>query len=148
MVCKLLLQALPDHAYFGEKDYQQLCVIQRMVADLDIPVTIKGCPIVREEDGLALSSRNAYLSQEQRQAAPVLNQAMREAARNIQGGASVAESLKQSKDKILTAGFKEIDYLAVCDPTNLEELDRVDGKARLLAAAWLGKTRLIDNIPV
>ena len=148
VVSKLLLQSLPDHAYFGEKDYQQLCVIQRMVKDLDIPVAIKGCPIIREADGLALSSRNAYLSQVERQAAPALNQAMRAAAQNIAAGAAVAESVDQATQSIRAAGFGDIDYVAVCDPASLKELSEIDGPARMLAAAWLGKTRLIDNIPV
>jgi len=148
VVSKLLLQSLPDHAYFGEKDYQQLCVIQRMVKDLDIPVAIKGCPIIREADGLALSSRNAYLSQVERQAAPALNQAMRAAAQNIAAGAAVTDNVDQATQSIRAAGFGDIDYFAVCDPASLKELSEIDGPARMLAAAWLGKTRLIDNIPV
>ena len=148
VVCKLLLQSMPDGAYFGEKDYQQLCVIQRMVADLDIPVVIKGSPIVRETDGLALSSRNAYLNDKERAIAPLLNQALRAAGQNISGGGSVSENIAAAKEKILSAGFKAVDYMSLCDSASLEELTIANGKGRLLAAVWLGKTRLIDNIAV
>tara|TARA_B100000315_G_scaffold259956_1_gene318321 strand:- start:2787 stop:3641 length:855 start_codon:yes stop_codon:yes gene_type:complete len=148
VVAKLLIQSLPDRAYFGEKDYQQLCVIKRLTKDLDLPVDIVSCPIVREPDGLALSSRNAYLSAEDRQAAPALHQALIGAGYALANGAQVTSSIAAATAELLNVGFTKVDYIAVCDPTSLEQLEIVAGKARLLAAAWLGKTRLIDNIAI
>ena len=148
VVAKLLIQSLPDCAYFGEKDYQQLCVIKRLTKDLDLPIDIAGCPIVREPDGLALSSRNAYLNAGERQAAPALHQTLVSTGDALAKGAAVAASVSTATAELLNAGFTKVDYIAVCDPASLEELEKVSGQARLLAAAWLGKTRLIDNIAI
>jgi len=148
VVAKLLIQSLPDRAYFGEKDYQQLCVIKRLTKDLDLPIDIAGCPIVREPDGLALSSRNAYLNAGERQAAPALHQTLVSTGDALAKGAAVAASVSTATAELLNAGFTKVDYIAVCDPASLEELEKVSGQARLLAAAWLGKTRLIDNIAI
>ena len=148
VVAKLLIQSLPDRAYFGEKDYQQLCVIKRLTKDLDLPIDIAGCPIVREPDGLALSSRNAYLNAGERQAAPALHQTLVSTGDALAKGAAVAASVSAATAELLKAGFTKVDYIAVCDQASLEELEKVSGQARLLAAAWLGKTRLIDNIAI
>lgn len=149
VVSKLLLQVAPDVALFGQKDYQQLCVIKRMVADLDIPVNIEGVPTVREASGLALSSRNQYLSDQEREVAPKLYAVMTGLAQAIaplKEGAGVLLNL--AKTELQEAGFGKIDYLSLCDGESLQELAEYRPGARLLAAAWLGKTRLIDNIAV
>jgi pantoate--beta-alanine ligase len=151
VVCKLLTQCGPDAAIFGEKDYQQLQVIRRMVRDLDLPVSILAGPTVREEDGLALSSRNAYLTPVERRQAVALPQAMAQVQREISAGATIGDALAPALAALTAAGFGPIDYLAVCDPDSLEAypVDQPLGRpARLLAAAWLGRTRLIDNIAV
>jgi pantoate--beta-alanine ligase len=148
VVTKLLLQAQPDIALFGEKDYQQLAVIRRLVADLDIPVEIVGVPIERDDDGLALSSRNAYLNPEERIAARILPRALGEAASAIERGADVAATLETARRKLADGGFDPIDYVALCDAATLEPIDRADRPGRLLVAATLGRTRLIDNLPV
>ncbi len=151
VVTKLLLQALADRAYFGEKDYQQLMVIRRMARDLDIPTDILGIATVREADGLALSSRNEYLTPTERAAAPALQQALRQAARAIAGGTPVGEATAAGTAAVLAAGFQSVDYFACCTAHDLRPLDRLDpndGPARLLAAARLGTTRLIDNVAV
>ena len=147
VVTKLLLQALPDVAVFGEKDYQQLQVIRRFVRDLDIPVRIEGAPTVREADGLALSSRNSYLTPAERVAAPALNRALTWAAGALAGGGSAAPVLAEVAARLLAAGFARVDYVELRDADTLAPLERLAGPARLLAAAWLGKARLIDNIP-
>lgn len=149
VVAKLLLQALPDAAFFGEKDYQQLQVIRRLVRDLDIPVRIEGMPTLREPDGLAMSSRNAYLSDDQRRIAPVLAATLGELAQRLAGDAgAVVEAAAAAKARLLVAGFAAIDYLEVCDAETLAPLARVERPARALAAVRLGGTRLIDNVPV
>ncbi len=149
VVAKLLLQALPDAAFFGEKDYQQLQVIRRMVRDLDIPVRIEGMPTLREPDGLAMSSRNAYLSADQRRIAPVLAATLGELAQRLAGDAgAVAAAIAAAKARLRAAGFAAIDYLEVCDAQTLAPLARVERPARALAAVRLGGTRLIDNVPV
>jgi pantoate--beta-alanine ligase len=150
VVTKLLLQALPDMAVFGEKDYQQLLTIRRLVRDLDIPVQILAGPTVREADGLALSSRNAYLSPDERQIAPRLSQIMRRAADALVAGETIAAAKAHAQWALADAGFGPIDYVAVRDPDTLAALTGpgLDRPARILAAAWLGKTRLIDNLPV
>jgi len=149
VVTKLLLQALPDAAFFGEKDYQQLLIIRRLVRDLDIPVRIEGMPTVREPDGLAMSSRNAYLSAEQRRIAPVLAATLGEMARRLAaGGDAVAATLADGQARLRAAGFTAIDYVALCDAETLAPVGRVERPARLLAAVRLGGTRLIDNVAV
>jgi pantoate--beta-alanine ligase len=150
VVSKLLLQALPDIAVFGEKDYQQLQVIRRLVVDLDIPVRILGAPIQRAEDGLALSSRNAYLTPGQREIAAYLNIALHRAVEMMKAGAPVAEAEAEAAREVLAAGFDSVDYIEVRDAADLARLGPgpLDREARILAAAWLGKTRLIDNMAV
>ncbi len=148
VVAKLLLQALPDVALFGEKDYQQLLVIRHMVRDLDIPVRIEGVPTVREADGLALSSRNAYLTAEERQVAPSLHRAITAVARAVAGGAMPAREAANAAEDLLRAGFRKVDYVAVRDAETLEPLSDASRPGRVLAAAWLGRARLIDNVPI
>jgi pantoate--beta-alanine ligase len=148
VVAKLLLMALPDAAYFGEKDYQQLQVIRRLTRDLDIPVAIVGVPTVREADGLALSSRNRYLSPADRAVAAALPRVMRETVATLAGGTLATPVLAAGRQALLAAGFASVDYLALVDPATLQPLDRVAGPARLLAAAHAGRTRLIDNWPI
>ena len=148
VVAKLLLMTGADRAFFGEKDWQQLQIVRRMVADLNIPTAITGCPTLREGDGLALSSRNARLSSEDRAIAPSLHRAMAAAALRLRAGEDVAQVLAQARDQITAAGFRQVEYLDLRDPETLVPLDRLNGPARLLAAAWLGPVRLIDNIAV
>jgi pantoate--beta-alanine ligase len=148
VVLKLFNQVQPDVALFGEKDYQQLAVIRRMTEDLDVPVRILGVPTQRDADGLALSSRNAYLSAEERKAARAFPRALVEAAQAIRDGTGVPEALAEAAAKLAAAGFSPIDYVALHDAATLEPLVRLDRPARLLAAAKIGRTRLIDNIEV
>jgi pantoate--beta-alanine ligase len=149
IVTKLLLQSLPDAAYFGEKDYQQLQVIRRLARDLDIPVRIVGVPTVRDADGLALSSRNAYLSPNERAAALILPHTLVTiAGRLARFPDDVAQQVSWGRDQLRAAGFSKIDYVEVCDAETLQPLDRVKGPARAFGAAWMGRTRLIDNIPI
>ena len=148
VVAKLLCAVRPDIAIFGEKDFQQLAVIRRMTQDLQLGVEILGHPTIRDADGLALSSRNAYLSADERQNALALPQALNEAAARIQSGTPVADSLAQAKERLTAAGFARIDYVALVNALTLEPLDRAGGPMRLIAAAVIGRTRLIDNIAV
>lgn len=148
VVTKLLLQCLPDVALFGEKDWQQLTVIRRLVRDLDIPVGIVGVPTIREDDGLAMSSRNAYLSPEERRIAPLLHQVLQEVAQGLAQGGRAAQLCHQAAAKLLGAGFESVDYIELRDAVDLSPLDRPTAPARLLAASRLGSTRLIDNIAV
>lgn len=149
VVSKLLLQVLPDVALFGEKDYQQLCVIKQLVVDLNIPVEIKGVPTVRESSGLALSSRNQYLSGEQRVIAAEIHAQLSAAAKALkQTPAEVTHILERAKQNLLAAGFTKIDYLELRAANGLQPLQHYNAPARLLVAAWLGTTRLIDNITV
>ncbi len=148
VVAKLLLMALPDAAVFGAKDYQQLQVIRRMVADLDIPVRIEGGETVREADGLALSSRNAYLAADERRIAPALHAAIAATARSVAAGADSAEAEAKAARGLLAAGFTRVDYVAVRDAETLAAWPGPTRPGRVLAAAWLGRTRLIDNVEV
>lgn len=148
IVAKLFNQVAPDIALFGQKDWQQLAVIRRMALDLDFALDIVGVPTVREADGLAMSSRNAYLSAEQRAAAAALPAAMRQAALTIAAGATADEALADARAAILAAGFDSIDYLDLRDEAALAPLDQAAAGARLFVAARIGKTRLIDNWPV
>lgn len=150
VVAKLLIAVGPDAALFGEKDFQQLAVIRRMVSDLGLPVEIVGVPTMRDGDGLALSSRNAYLTAEQRAGALALPRALEEARASIESGEYILAStlLAVAKAKLGEAGFTKVDYLALVDADTLEPLDHARGKMRLIAAATIGKTRLIDNICV
>jgi pantoate--beta-alanine ligase len=147
VVTKLLVQAAADVALFGEKDYQQLLVIKRLAADLDIPTRIVGVPTVREADGLALSSRNAYLSAAERRTAPALHATLLEIAKAARAGNSVGDAIDAGFARLRAAGFGKVDYLALCDAESLMPLARLDGEGRVLGAAWLGSTRLIDNVP-
>ena len=149
VVAKLLNQVTPDIALFGEKDWQQLAVIRRMVADLDIAVTIHGVPTQREDDGVALSSRNAYLDPEQRAAARAMPRALGEAAAAILRGDDVATVLAAAERRLIESGFASVDYIALADAVTLEPImTPPERPARLLAAARLGTTRLIDNVAV
>jgi len=150
VVSKLLNQCGPDVAVFGEKDYQQLQVIRRMVRDLDLPVEIIGAPTARADDGLALSSRNAYLSATEREAAPALARALEAAIGRLHAGAPVAEVEVEAVAALSAAGFGRIDYVEVRSADDLARLGPgpLAGPARILAAAVLGRTRLIDNMPV
>ena len=148
VVAKLLLQALPDVAVFGEKDYQQLLIIKRMVRDLDIPTKIIGSAIIRESDGLARSSRNAYLSASERRAAPLLHRTLRDVGRDIAQGRTVARAVKAGADRLQRGGFR-VDYLEARLAADLQTLkSHGQGPARVFGAAHLGKTRLIDNVSV
>ncbi len=148
VVSKLLIQVMPEVAVFGEKDYQQLMVIRRLTLDLDLPVRIEGAPTWREADGLAMSSRNAYLSAAERAAAPVLHQAIEGIAAAAASGGPVAAMLAQGRARIEAAGFGKIDYLEMRDAETLAPLERATRPARIFAAAHIGRTRLIDNVPV
>jgi pantoate--beta-alanine ligase len=148
IVAKLLLSVEPDVALFGEKDFQQLAVIRRMIADLNIPVEIIGVPTVRDADGLALSSRNAYLSGDERRRAIALPSALNAARDAIRGGTPVGNALQQAKQRLVDAGFLRIDYLALVDADTLEPIEQPQENMRLIAAVVIGTTRLIDNIPV
>jgi pantoate--beta-alanine ligase len=148
VVTKLLMQSLPDVAMFGEKDYQQLQVVKRLVRDLDIPVRIEAGPTVREPDGLPMASRNAYLSAAERRVAPALYRTLVVLGEAVAGGTPVAEALAHGRKALLQAGFDRVEYLEVRDAETLQPLERVRRPARALAAAWLGATRLIDNVAV
>ncbi len=149
IVTKLFLQCLPDYALFGEKDYQQLLVIRQLVKDLNFPVQIVPGPIVREESGLALSSRNAYLTEQQRlTVAPQLYHVLKDMGDDLAHGRDIAQTLLTGRTRLEMAGFR-IDYLEVRHAETLFPFEHeIDGPARLLAAVYLGRTRLIDNIPV
>ena len=147
VVTKLFLQVQPDFAVFGETDYQQLLVVRRFARDLDIPVEVVGLPTVREPDGLALSSRNAYLGADERARAPELHRALIEAAAALAGRAEIAATLEAARARLAAAGVEPIDYVELRDAEILAPLAALDRPGRLLAAAWLGKTRLIDNVP-
>lgn len=147
VVTKLLLQAAPDIAIFGEKDYQQLIVIKELVHDLNIPVEIVGAPIVREADGLALSSRNAYLSAAERKTAPALHQVLTEVAKALAAGEGCDAASSAGRFKLEGKGFR-VDYVAIRDPETLRALfGPIRGPARVMGAVHLGSTRLIDNVP-
>ena len=139
VVCKLLMAAMPDMALFGEKDFQQLAVIRQMVRDLVLPVAIRGVPTVREHDGLALSSRNAYLNEDERHIAPMLYKAISDVARG--------RDPSEAAQALVAAGFTKVDYIEVRDAETFAPFVPGSGRpGRVLAAAWLGKTRLIDNV--
>ena len=146
VVCKLLLQCRPNVAVFGEKDYQQLQVVRRLVRDLDIESDILAVPTVREADGLACSSRNDYLTPEQRSVAARLHEILRDTAARLNAGGGVIAEIERGMTSLQDAGFDQVDYLALCDGDSLEPLLAVKEGARLLAAVRLGPTRLIDNL--
>jgi len=149
VVSKLMAQCQPDLALFGEKDFQQLKVIERMVLDLDIPVEVVGVPIVREEDGLALSSRNRYLTPAERAVAPALYRQLRRVADGLTAGTAAAELCASAGAELVGAGFPSVDYCEVRDAATLAPATRFDGRPlRVIAAARLGGARLIDNVAV
>lgn len=148
VVARLFDQVGPDVALFGEKDYQQLLVIHQMVEKLGLPVAIVGVPTQRDADGLALSSRNAYLTDQERQSARALPRALGEAAAAILRGDDVAEALAAAKERLARAGFDPIEYVELRDASTLAPVTSLQRPARLLAAAKIGRTRLIDNLPV
>jgi pantoate--beta-alanine ligase len=148
VVAKLFLQTGADLAFFGEKDFQQLQVVRRMAADLNIPIAVTGSPTVREADGLALSSRNVRLSAEDRRIAPALAKVLFETAERLGAGEPVEPLLAEARTHIEAVGFREVEYLELRAEDDLAPLPALDRAGRLLAAAWLGETRLIDNVSV
>ena len=149
VVTKLLLHCLPDAAFFGEKDYQQLLVIKQLARDLDMPTEIVGVPTVREHDGLAMSSRNFYLGADERRVAARLNVVLRDSVKEIhRGEATIAEVETEAARHLKAAGFSVVDYVAIRDAHTLAPITSLARPARILAAAWIGKTRLIDNMAV
>ena len=148
VVAKLFTAVSPDLAFFGEKDFQQLAVIRRMEADLGLGVDVRGVATVRDADGLALSSRNSYLTADERVRALALPQSLEQAREAILGGEPVEAALDDARHKLGEAGFGQIDYVALVDSATLEPLDAPAGEMRLIAAAVIGTTRLIDNIRV
>ncbi len=148
VVSKLFAQTSADYAFFGEKDYQQLQIVRRMARDLDIPIEVIGCPTIREEDGLAMSSRNLLLSDRSRIHAPVMAEVMYDVRDRLRAGARMSEILPGAKARIIAAGFNDVDYLELRDSGDLSSLDAAKPDARLFAAAWLAGVRLIDNIAV
>ncbi|BCG83361.1 pantothenate synthetase (plasmid) [Mesorhizobium sp. 113-3-3] len=148
VVAKLFLQTRADLAFFGEKDFQQLHVVRRLVRDLDIPIEIVACPTMREADGLAMSSRNVRLSAEQRQTAPRLAEVLFTSAGRLSAGAPAELVLAEARQAILADGYDEVEYLELRADHDLSLLGAADRPARLIVAAWLGGTRLIDNVGV
>jgi pantoate--beta-alanine ligase len=149
VVMKLFGIFQPDRAYFGQKDAQQLAVIRKMTRDLDVTVEIRACPTVRETDGLAMSSRNVYLTPEERRAAPALYRALESARDRWAAGERNAEALRKTMQSALAGEARlRVDYVSVADPDTCRELEMVDGPALLSLAAFLGKARLIDNVVV
>ncbi|MHA6344728.1 pantoate--beta-alanine ligase [Roseivivax sp. CAU 1761] len=146
IVAKLFRQTGADRAYFGEKDYQQLQVVRRMAADLDLGVAVVGCPTVREPDGLALSSRNRRLDAAARRAAPALHREMEGIVRDLAAGGAAGALCRAAAERLRAAGFAEIEYLELRAGDDLRLLERPAPGARLFAAAWIGGVRLIDNI--
>lgn len=147
--CKLFSQVMPDIAVFGEKDFQQLTVLRQMVRDLDLPLKLIGAPTRREKDGLAMSSRNAYLTPAERKIAPALFAALTELATSVAEGADIKAATDKAKRSILAAGFAKIDYVTVRDAETLNDAEKATARPlRVLAAVHLGKTRLIDNVAV
>lgn len=148
VVSKLFLQTSADRAYFGQKDYQQLQVVTRMARDLDIPIQVIGCPTIREEDGLAMSSRNLLLSDRARITAPRLNAVMEEVAQRLRSDQTMTTLTPYAEEQLTQAGFTEVEYIELRAADGLTLLDRPNQPARLFAAAWLAGVRLIDNIEV
>ncbi|MER8446902.1 pantoate--beta-alanine ligase [Mesorhizobium sp. M1066] len=147
VVAKLLLQSTPDCAVFGEKDYQQLCVVRQLCGDLDLPVEIIGAPTIRDAHGLAMSSRNAYLDEAELKIARQLNVILRNTAAALAAGADRNDATEEASRALLAAGFQKVDYVQARESLTLAPWRR-NREGRLLAAAWLGKTRLIDNVGV
>ena len=149
VVLKLFHIVCPDNAYFGQKDAQQLAVIKRMVKDLSVDITIHGCPIIREQDGLAKSSRNTYLNEEERQAALILSKSLALGKQMIAEGEKDAATIKKAiADKIETEPLAKIDYVDVVDFATITPIDQIAGETLVAIAVYIGKTRLIDNFIV
>ena len=148
VVAKLLIAAAPDIAVFGEKDYQQLLVVKRLVRDLALPVNIIAAATLREPDGLAMSSRNAYLSPEERQIAGRLNMILKDAVARAHASGDLRAAEAQAIEALWAAGFSHVDYVAIRDAGNLDHIASLERPARILAAVKVGKTRLIDNMAV
>ena len=146
VVSKLFEHCQPDCAYFGEKDYQQLKVVEQMVNELDLPIRVVGAPVIRERDGLAMSSRNTYLNETERRIAPALFRTIRTVAIRLSRGAELESQCQWGSDALLAAGFDRIDYFEVCDGQTLERARGYRPSLRIFAAAWLRETRLIDNL--
>ncbi|WP_432283688.1 pantoate--beta-alanine ligase [Aminobacter sp. BA135] len=147
VVGKLFIQSEPDLAVFGEKDYQQLCVVKKLVQDLNLPLEIVGSPTIRDSEGLAMSSRNAYLSAQELEIARQLNKILLKAASALEGGADEAVTMTAARQDVLEAGFDTVDYVAARQSETLAPWQR-DTDGRVLVAARLGKTRLIDNVEI
>jgi pantoate--beta-alanine ligase len=147
VVAKLFLQAAPDCAIFGEKDYQQLCVVRQLCRDMDLPVEIIGAPTIRDAHGLAMSSRNAYLGEAELNIARQLNVILRKTASALAAGADQKDATADASRALITTGFREVNYVEARESLTLAPWRR-DREGRLLAAAWLGKTRLIDNVEI
>lgn len=148
VVTKLLIQALPDLAIFGEKDYQQLLIIKRLTRDLDIPAEIIGAPTIREADGLAVSSRNVFLSKASRETASKVFEILKKTATAIALGNDVLVACEEARSELMLAGFSEIDYFEARHSETLELIQSFENSGRLFAAVWLGSTRLIDNLEI
>lgn len=148
VVTKLLLQTDADRAFFGEKDYQQLQVVKRLATDLDLKTEIVGCPTIRENDGLAMSSRNLRLGAGPRETAPVIARVLKRAAEDIARGGNIAQALDTAREALLAAGFDSIDYLELRSDPELQIMSKADRPGRLLLAIWLDGVRLIDNVSV
>ena len=148
VVAKLFNIVQPDIAYFGQKDFQQVVIIKRMVEDLNIPVKIKSLPIVREKDGLAMSSRNRYLNEQEREKARILFQSLQLARRLVEGGERRAEAVARQMKRVIRERVPEarIDYVSIVDPKSLEEVSKIKKKVLVAVALWIGKARLIDNM--
>jgi pantoate--beta-alanine ligase len=147
VVMKLFNIVRPDHAFFGEKDIQQLAVIRRMIADLNFPVRIVGVPTVRESDGLAMSSRNKYLKPEERKAAPILYGALQHAASRVASGERDGVKVRQDAlERLAASPLIRVEYLEIVDPLELQPVKDIRGPVRIAGAIWLGTTRLIDNV--
>jgi pantoate--beta-alanine ligase len=148
VVAKLFMQCLPDIAIFGEKDYQQLLVVKQLVRDLNFPITIVAAPVVRDADGLAMSSRNVYLDASERAVAPQLHAVLADMAADLSAGREIEDTLRQGSVRLEQAGFR-IDYLELRDSETLMPFETsIEAPARLLAAVFLGRVRLIDNVAV
>ena len=148
VVTKLLIQALPDLAIFGEKDYQQLLIIKRLTRDLDIPAEIIGAPTIREADGLAVSSRNVFLSKASRETASKVFEILKKTATAIALGNDVLVACEEARSELMLAGFSEIDYFEARHSETLELIQSFENSGRLFAAVWLESTRLIDNLEI
>ena len=149
VVKKLFDAALPDKAYFGQKDAQQCAVVRQLVRDFNLPVEIVVCPIVREQDGLAMSSRNAYMNEEEREAALVLSRSLRRARELLEGGESSAAAIEAAMRAVLEAEpLAKIDYAAVVDAATFQPIERVEKDAVCALAVWIGRARLLDNMTI